>query len=47
LSLVIRAPAGVMTYSIISDLLGITFIVTIGNAQFLDVFCIFEYQKNK
>ena len=23
------------------------FITTIGNAQFLDVFCIFEYQENK
>ena len=32
---------------IISDSLGIPFITTIGNAQFLDVFCIFEYQKNK
>jgi len=47
LSLVIRTPAGVMTFSIISDLLGIPFITIIGNAQFLDVFCIFEYQKNK
>ena len=36
-----------MTSSIISDLLGIPFIVAIGNAQFLDDFCIFEYQKNK
>jgi len=28
-------------------LLDIPFITTIGNAQFLDVFCIFEYQENK
>jgi len=28
-------------------LLDIPFITTIGNVQFLDVFCIFEYQKNK
>jgi len=28
-------------------LLDIPFTTTIGNAQFLDVFCIFEYQKNK
>ena len=36
-----------MTSSILSDSLDINFITTIGNAQFLDVFCIFEYQKNK
>jgi len=47
LSLVIRTPAGVITSSILSDSLDIPFTTTIGNAQFLDVFCIFEYQKNK
>ena len=29
------------------DISDIPFITTIGNAQFLDVFCIFEYQENK
>ena len=36
-----------LTSSILSDSLDIPFITTIGNAQFLDVFCIFEYQENK
>ena len=46
MSLVIRTTVGVMT-SILSDSLDIPFTKTIENAQFLDVFCIFEYQKNK
>jgi len=36
-----------LTSSILSDSLAILFTITIGNVQFLDVFCIFEYQENK
>jgi len=35
------------TSSILSDSLDIPFTITIGNVRFLDVFCIFRYQKNK
>ena len=36
-----------LTSSILSGSLAILFTITIRNVQFLDVFCIFEYQKNK
>ena len=35
------------TSSILSDSPDISFTITIGNVRFLDVFCIFQYQKNK
>jgi len=35
------------TSSILSDSPDIPFTITIGNVRFLDVFCIFQYQKNK